>query len=67
MRVWPSDRVGKAKRDVCVWRQNSDGYWIGACCIIWNLGAWTPTSSQMNFFPHRGQKLEQKGGADERD
>ena len=32
MRVWPSDRVGKAV-DVCVWQEDVEGYWAANCGI----------------------------------
>ena len=31
---WPSDRVGKAKRDVCVWELGSNGVWTGSCGAV---------------------------------
>ena len=28
---WPSDRVGKAKLDACVWSVDVDGVWRAPC------------------------------------
>lgn len=66
-RHWPSDRVGKAKRDVCVWSVDVDGVWRGKCGICWSCEFETPKDNGMNYCPMCGKRLKQKGGAYERD
>ena len=60
---WPSDRVGKAKRDVCLWSVDLDGVWSGRCGVKWNCEYETPKDNGMNFCPCCGKRLKQKGGA----
>ena len=65
---WPSDRVGKAKRDACVWSVDVDGgVWSGPCGVRWSCEYGTPKDNGMNFCPRCGRRLKQKGGEHERD
>ena len=61
-RHWPSDRVGKAKSDVCVWAFDVLGAWSGTCGIWWSCEFETPKENGMNFCPRCGRRLKQKGG-----
>ena len=58
---WPSDRVGKAKRDVCIWKQEEFYWWKGECGIDWIYTDGTPTDKVMNYCPKCGNRLMQKG------
>lgn len=64
---WPSDRVGKAKLDACVWSVDIDGGWVGDCGFWWGCDYETPADNGMNYCPRCGKRLKQKGGEHERD
>ena len=59
---FPSDRVGKVKRDVCVWAFDVMGAWSGTCGIWWLYGCKTPKENNMSLCPQCGKRIEQKGG-----
>lgn len=61
-RHWPSDRIGKAKRDVCVWEEDGYGWWKKGCGIAWINMDGTPKENSMNYFLRCGKRLKQKGG-----
>lgn len=70
MRHWPSDRVGKAKRDVCVWKKTVSDFGDNSYetdCGYTSSSEFTLEECEYKFCPWCGKRLEQKGGDDERD
>jgi hypothetical protein len=62
MNHWPSDRIGResmknSKPEMCVWKEDSDGGWVGSCKIHWSFDNGTLTDNRMNYCPWCGRRI----------